>query len=99
MAYALGVRAPGGGYTEVTGGDYARAGEDGRFPAATATWGVIRAYRQDDGEWVPLTMVRLVHVGERVMLDTAAGLLRPAGDDVPASGVALTAKRAPTLRG
>lgn len=93
--FALGVEDGRGGYCEVEGGGYARSA-DGRFPAATATWGVVRAYREGEGDWVPLNLAMLVRAGDRPALDTRAGVLAPARDE---GATALTARPSPTLRG
>jgi hypothetical protein len=99
MAYALGVKGPGGEYREVEGGGYAPS-EDGRFGPATGNWGIVRAYREDSGEWVPLNLAALVRAGDRVALDARAGVLGEAGArEAGATRVALTARRSPTLRG
>lgn len=97
----LGVKAAGGGYQEVAGGGYARAGEMGQFkdfgPAA-ATWGVVRAYGVT-GEagavaWTPLAAPVVVQAGQAATLDLATGALSvtaPPGES-PDRRVAVTAR-------
>lgn len=80
VALALLVR---GVYQEVAHGDYARATGEAvaTFPLAAASWGVIRAYARDGGDWVPLASPLFVGRGQRVAFDLAANCLRAASPD------------------
>lgn len=74
MLVALGLSDRAGGYREVEGAGYARAAVAAGvavFPTAQGTWGVVRAYALDGGEWAALARPVMVEERQRATFDLA----------------------------